>query len=85
MEEAKKQLAHLMVTRRRSLELSQDQLAERMDVSRRTVARLESGRENPNLSTLLKMAEALQIGFTLQVDVEDRTIAIPFVDSPRSN
>lgn len=43
---------------RKRLKLSQEELAEKMDVRREFIARIESGRQNVTLETLYKIAEA---------------------------
>ena len=46
---------------RTSLQLSQEQLAERLQVSRQSVSKWESGKNAPDLSTVLKLAELFNI------------------------
>ena len=41
--------------------LTQDSLAKKARISREYVARLEGGRQDPTLSTLQKLAKALQV------------------------
>jgi transcriptional regulator with XRE-family HTH domain len=41
--------------------LSQEVLAKRAGISRGYLARLETGRHDPTLSTLIKIAKALQV------------------------
>ena len=42
--------------------MTQDDLAERLFVSRQTVSNYETGKSNPDLDTLLKIAEVLEKG-----------------------
>lgn len=52
--------------RRKQLRYSQDQLAEKADVSVDTIKNVESGRRTMNLETYLRISEALEITpFTL--------------------
>lgn len=46
---------------RRRKKLSQEELAERIDVNFRTIQRLETGKNIPSLETLTKLAEAFEI------------------------
>lgn len=45
--------------------LTQAQLAERMGLKQSAIARLESGRQMPTLTTLLKLTEVLGVAFTV--------------------
>jgi transcriptional regulator with XRE-family HTH domain len=42
--------------------MSQEQLAEKAGISRGFLSRLEVARQNPNLSTLERIAKALNVG-----------------------
>lgn len=53
------QIAERIRTKRKGLELSQEQLAERAGLSHNYIARLELGWNSPSLSTLLSLASAL--------------------------
>lgn len=46
---------------RRGMKLSQEELAELIDVNFRTIQRLETGKNIPSLETLTKLAEAFEI------------------------
>jgi transcriptional regulator with XRE-family HTH domain len=50
--------------------LSQVELAEKMGTSQSTIARLESGKANPNLSTLRRLAKVT--GTTLRITLEPK-------------
>ncbi len=55
-----------MITQRHNLELSQRDLAELCGIPHSSVARIESGKSTPNLSTLLKICKQLGLTFTIQ-------------------
>ncbi len=55
-----------MIERRHSLDLSQRDLAELCGIPHSSVARIESGKSVPNLSTLLKIFKQLGLSFTIQ-------------------
>ncbi len=57
-------LARNISTRRRTLELTQAQLAERLGVETETLSRFERGKHLPSLSTLERLAGLLQITIT---------------------
>jgi y4mF family transcriptional regulator len=53
--------------RRRLLGITQHDLADIAEVSERTLRDIESGRGNPELTSLMKISEVLGLAFTLQV------------------
>lgn len=53
--------------RRESLDVTQESLAELSDVGLRTLKQLESGKGNPTLATLEKIADALGMEVDLKV------------------
>jgi transcriptional regulator with XRE-family HTH domain len=53
--------------RRESLQVTQDTLADISGVSLRALKQLESGKGNPTLETLSKLAEALGLELSLQL------------------
>ncbi len=55
-----------MIEQRHQLELSQRDLAELCGIPHSSVARIESGKTVPNLSTLLKIFNKLGLCFTVQ-------------------
>lgn len=63
-----------MIEQRHSLDLSQRDLAELCGIPHSSVARIESGKTTPNLSTLLKIFHQLGLSVTVQPSV---TIASP--------
>ena len=54
-------------TRREMLQVTQEMLAELAGVSLRTLKQFESGRGNPTLQTLSKLADALGLELALKV------------------
>lgn len=46
---------------RRSKQLSQEQLAERADISSKYLSRMERGTEKPTLDMLIKLSKALEV------------------------
>ena len=55
-----------MIQQRHNLELSQRDLAELCGIPHSSVARIESGKSTPNLSTLLKIFSQLGLSLTVQ-------------------
>lgn len=53
--------------RREMLQVNQEMLAELSGVSLRTIKQFESGKGNPTLRTISKLADALGLELTLQV------------------
>jgi len=64
-------LAQAITRARAAAELTQAQLAERMQTTQATIARLESGRVKPSTRTLERLAEAT--GMRLRISFEPRT------------
>ncbi len=58
-----------MIQQRHNLELSQRDLADLCGIPHSSVARIESGKSTPNLSTLLKIFNQLGLSFTVQPNV----------------
>ena len=63
--EALSQIVGTMIERRHELSLTQRDLAELCGIPHSSVARIESGKSTPNLTTLLKIFD--QLGLTLKV------------------
>lgn len=57
----RRELGHRIAVRRRELELSQDQLADRIGMERRSVQRYEAGTRDPAYGDLLLIARALEV------------------------
>ena len=55
-----------MIEQRHSLNLSQRDLANLCGIPHSSVARIESGKSTPNLTTLLKIFKRLGLSFTVQ-------------------
>lgn len=64
--EALSQIVGAMIEQRHNLDLSQRDLAELCGLPHSSVARIESGKSTPNLSTLLKIFKQLGLHFTIQ-------------------
>jgi transcriptional regulator with XRE-family HTH domain len=64
-------LAINLRTARRRANMTQERLAELADVGAGTVARLELGGEDPKLSTLTKLAAALEVDLWDLIPTED--------------
>ena len=62
-----------MIEQRHNLELSQRDLAELCGIPHSSVARIESGKSTPNLSTLLKIFNQLGLSFTVQPAMNSAT------------
>ena len=63
-------VASLLIEARTRSHLTQAELAERMGTSQSTIARLESGKAKPTLSTLRKLAKAT--GTQLKITLEPK-------------
>ncbi len=70
---AARALAVWLVRYRAEHGLSQRALAARVGMKQPVIARLESGETEPKLSTLLRLAEALQTPIDLEVDAAQPT------------
>jgi transcriptional regulator with XRE-family HTH domain len=60
-------LIQRLKTRREQLGVTQEQLAELASVALRTVKELDSGKGNPTVSTLIKLADVLGMELKLEV------------------
>ncbi|AIM35462.1 transcriptional regulator [Sphingobacterium sp. ML3W] len=60
-------LIQLVKSRRESLQVTQEMLADLSGVGLRTLKQFESGKGNPTLSTLQKLADALGMEVALKV------------------
>lgn len=60
-------LIQRLKTRREQLGVTQEQLAELAAVALRTVKELDSGKGNPTVSTLIKLADVLGMELKLEV------------------
>lgn len=62
--------------RRKELGLTQQQLAEKLNVSDKVISKWETGRSLPDTSMLIPLAEALQIPLNELMSGDDTTIQI---------
>jgi ribosome-binding protein aMBF1 (putative translation factor) len=76
----RRELARVLMTRRVELDLSQQELADRMETSVAVISRLERGRQNFSPSALKRLAEALDTRLVYTFEPTDRT-APEYVDS----
>jgi len=60
-------LIKIVKERRKTLRLTQEDLAELSEVSLRTLKQFESGKGNPTLETLEKLAEVLGLEVRLEI------------------
>lgn len=74
-----RQLLHTLITQRKSLGLTQSELARRMEISQAALARLESGDVDPKVSTLHRYAVAL--GQQLDWRLVEQDVASATTDS----
>lgn len=58
-------IARFVIMRRAELELTQEQLAKRMGTSHSAVSRIESGQHRTSVSTLERLAQALEVRFVM--------------------
>ncbi len=58
-------IARFVIIRRGELGLTQEQLAERMGTSHSAISRIESGQHRVSVSTLERLAEALDVRFVM--------------------
>ena len=64
--EALSRIVGTMIKQRHDLKLSQRELAELCGIPHSSVARIESGKTSPNISTLLKIFSKLGLTFSVQ-------------------
>jgi ribosome-binding protein aMBF1 (putative translation factor) len=76
----RRELARLLMLRRIELDLSQQELADRMGTSVAVISRLERGRQNFSPATLKRLAEALDTRLVYTFEPTDRA-APEYVDS----
>jgi transcriptional regulator with XRE-family HTH domain len=60
-------LIHQLKERRETLKISQETLAELSGIGLRTLKQLESGKGNPTIATLQKLAETLGMEIIVEV------------------
>jgi ribosome-binding protein aMBF1 (putative translation factor) len=76
----RRELARVLMLRRIELDLSQQELADRMGTSVAVISRLERGRQNFSPATLKRLAEALDTRLVYTFEPTDRP-APEYVDS----
>ena len=60
-------MAELLIKARLQKQISQRELAQRMGTKQSAISRLESGRYNPSLSLLYKVADALNVQIKISI------------------
>lgn len=70
--EERAKIVSAMIDQRHNLNLSQRALAEMCGLPHSSVARIESGKSSPNLTTLLKIFDMLGLTLTVQTDSRNR-------------
>ncbi|HUY74525.1 MAG TPA: helix-turn-helix transcriptional regulator [Candidatus Dormibacteraeota bacterium] len=73
--EFKYALINTLVTRRRDLKLTQENLAARSGVAQTEISRIERGRKSPTMDTFSRLASALAIDFWPAADIRSRAAA----------
>ena len=66
-----KDIANKIKQLRKANKLTQEQLAEKLNMDQRNLVRLESGKGFPSITTLIKIAEALNTTPNFLLSVED--------------
>jgi ribosome-binding protein aMBF1 (putative translation factor) len=64
------QVARMVIGRRIELGMTQEQLAERMDTSASTISRIESGQHVTSVTTLERLAAALEVKLLVGFETE---------------
>ncbi len=59
------EIARFVITRRKELGLTQEQLAERMRRSHSAISRIESGQHRASVGTLERLGQALEVRFVM--------------------
>ncbi len=70
--EERAKIVSAMIDQRHNLNLSQRDLAELCGIPHSSVARIESGKSSPNLTTLLKIFDTLGLTLTVQPNPSNR-------------
>jgi transcriptional regulator with XRE-family HTH domain len=74
--EERAKIVSAMIDQRHNLNLSQRDLAEMCGLPHSSVARIESGKSSPNLTTLLKIFDTLGLTLTVQANSRNRMSSI---------
>lgn len=70
--EERAKIVSAMIDQRHNLNLSQRDLAEMCGLPHSSVARIESGKSSPNLTTLLKIFDTLGLTLSVQTNPQSR-------------
>lgn len=65
-------IARFVIVRRAELGLTQEQLAERMGTSHSAISRIESGQHRTSVTTLERLARALEVKFVMGFETGPR-------------
>lgn len=68
------ELARVVIMRRAHLNLTQEQLAQRMGTTKSVISRIESGRHRVSIETLRRIAEALEGLAVVGFEFDDGTV-----------
>lgn len=60
-------IGHIIIKRRNSLSLKQEDLAEMTGVTSKTIYLIESGNGNPSIDTLTKLLDTLGLEITIDI------------------
>lgn len=74
------QLGELVRRRRRKLNLSQSELAEKVGATRQWVSRLEKGKHDISTARLFAVLDALEMNLEIRPPAANATISVPFPD-----
>ena len=69
-----KDIAEKIKQLRKANKLTQEQLAEKLNIDQRNLVRLESGKGFPSITTLIKIAEALNTTPNFLLSIDDNNI-----------
>jgi transcriptional regulator with XRE-family HTH domain len=87
VKESPSKLRHLVGRRisevRRSCEITQEALAEKLDVSTQWLSRVENGRENLTLDTIVRFANILGVGVIELITIPSVEVDLPKRVRPR--
>lgn len=85
MMESQSHLIDFLVGCRNKLNLSQQELGERMNITQSAVARIESGDRDPRLSTLRRLAAALGVRITFHAELAEPNGSAESIEDARIN
>jgi len=73
MDERQKNLSKLMRSKRRELDITQEQAAELLKISAKWYQRVESGQAKPGFDMICELAKEFEISFAQFPDQEEKT------------